>query len=255
MFPALPGRYVARLTVTPASGTPTVLTQPFSLLKDPMVIMSDADLKALYAFRLDVTKLQRTLREQQAELDTVQRAFAAAKRAADSSGTTISPELKAQIASVEKEIADVNRELGSAAGGRGGFGGFGAFGAFGGAATTGRGVAGAGRGGAGAGRGGPGGRGATIATQAGQPTTGNAPPVEDEQTPTQQQTPQNIQTRLGTTTEMLNATFNPSPAQKKTVQTLPADIEKEADRVKKISSTDLPALIKALKDAGVTVGR
>jgi hypothetical protein len=159
--------------------------------------------------------------------------------------------LKAQIAAVEKEIAEVNRELGEAGGGRGGRGGFG-----GGAAAFAAGRGAGGRGGAGRGAAG---RGGAVATQAGQPTAneggraGNAPPVEDEQTPSQQQQPQNIQTRLGTTTEMLNATFNPSPAQKKTVQTLPAEIDKQAQRVKKVSTTDLPALLKALKEAGVDV--
>ena len=86
-FPALPGKYVARLTVTPAQGTPTVLEQSFALTKDPMVTLSEAELKQLYAFRLDVVKTQRALREKQAQLDTAQRLFAAAKRAADSAGT------------------------------------------------------------------------------------------------------------------------------------------------------------------------
>jgi hypothetical protein len=57
-FPALPGRYIARLSVTPAEGAPTTLDQPFALTKDPMVILSDNDLKQLYAFRLGVVKLQ-----------------------------------------------------------------------------------------------------------------------------------------------------------------------------------------------------
>jgi hypothetical protein len=52
---------------------------------------------------------------------------------------------------------------------------------------------------------------------------------------------------------MLNANFNPNPAQKKTIQTLPAEIQKQGDRVKKVSADQLPALIKALKDAGVDV--
>jgi hypothetical protein len=52
---------------------------------------------------------------------------------------------------------------------------------------------------------------------------------------------------------MLNATFNPNPAQKRTMQTIPAEIQKQGDRVKKVSTDQLPALIKALKDAGVDV--
>jgi hypothetical protein len=80
-----------------------------------------------------------------------------------------------------------------------------------------------------------------------------ATPVEDEQNPALAQTPQNIQAKLGTTTELLNATFNPNPAQKKTVQTLPAELQKQGDRVKKVSTDQLPALLKALKDAGIDV--
>ena len=51
----------------------------------------------------------------------------------------------------------------------------------------------------------------------------------------------------------MNATFNPNPAQKKTIQTLPAELQKQGERVKKISTEQLPALIKALKDAGIEV--
>ncbi|MFI5228019.1 MAG: WD40/YVTN/BNR-like repeat-containing protein, partial [Gemmatimonadales bacterium] len=123
-FPASPGRYLARLTVAPqGGGAPTVLDQPFGLVKDPMVTLSDAELKQLYAFRLSVVKLQHDLRERQAQVDTAQRLLAAAKRAADSSGSKMSPELKTQLASVEKELADVTREIGTVPAGRGGGGG------------------------------------------------------------------------------------------------------------------------------------
>jgi hypothetical protein len=37
------------------------------------------------------------------------------------------------------------------------------------------------------------------------------------------------------------------------LQALPAELQKQGDRVKKVSSDQLPALIKALKDAGVDV--
>jgi hypothetical protein len=244
-FPAMPGRYIARLTLTPASGTPTVVEQSFALTKDPMVTMSEAELKQLYAFRLDVVKTQRTLREKQAQLDTAQRLLAAAKRAADSAGTKVTPELKTQLATVEKELADITREMGTPNAGRGGGGRGGP--PAGGAVAT------------GGGRGGRGGRGgapvtqAGAATPAGAPAGGATPPVEDEQNPTAPQTPQNIQARLGTTTEMLGISFNPNPEQKKTLQALPAEIQKAGDRVSKVSSGSLPALIKALKDAGVEV--
>jgi hypothetical protein len=263
-FPAMPGRYTARLTVATAKGAPTVLEQSFALTKDPMVLLSDAELKGLYAFRLDVMKTQRALRERQAQLDTAQRTLAAAKRAADSAGTKITPELKTQIATVEKELADITREIGAPNAGRGGGGGGGGFGGFGGGAAAATGGAFGGAGGAGrGGRGGGGlGRAGGPITQSGAPTAerpsgAGAPPVaggaDEEQNPTAPTTPQNIQAKLGTTTEMLNVTFNPNPEQKKTLQALPAELQKQGDRVKKVSTDQLPALLKALKEAGVEV--
>jgi hypothetical protein len=250
-FPALPGKYIARLVVTPQSGAPTTFDQSFALTRDPMVTLSDAELKQLYAFRLDVVKVQRSLRERQAQLDTAQRLFAAAKRAADSAGTKVSPELKTQLAAVEKELADITREMGAAAGGRGGAGRGGPPGAGGGATIA---AGGGGRGGRGGGRGGAAvAQAGSTATPAPAAPNGGATPPEDEQNPTAPTTPQNIQARLGTTTEMLGISFNPNPEQKKTLQALPGEIQKQGDRVAKVSSTDLPALLKALKDAGVEV--
>ncbi|HVX39368.1 MAG TPA: hypothetical protein VHB25_07310 [Gemmatimonadaceae bacterium] len=258
MFPANPGRYVARLTVAPTSGAPTVMEQSFTMYKDPMVVLSDAELRQLYAFRLSVVKLQTRLRDEQARLDTVQRVAAAAKRAADTSGAKVTPELKTRIAALEKEVADLTKEIGAAGGGRGGRGGPGFGGAFarGGAAgepqdqaaeppASGR---AGGRGGRGARAGRPG------VAQAGAPASAAAPPAnEEDQNPTPSQTPQTLQAKLGTTTEMLNVTFNPNPAQKKLVQTLPADLDKASARVKKAQTEDLPALLEALKSAGVEV--
>jgi photosystem II stability/assembly factor-like uncharacterized protein len=259
-FPALPGRYIARLSIIPAEGSPTTLDQPFALTKDPMVILSDNELKQLYAFRLGVVKLQRDLRDRQAQLDTAERTLAAAKRAADSAGTKVSPELKAQIAAVEKELADITREVGAAAGGRGGAGRGGPPGAGGGALAAGG--AGGGRGGRGGGGGG-GGRGAGGAASPQQAGAASAPAAaaagagaaasDQDQNPTGPVAPENIQARLGTTTELLNSTFNPNPEQKRLLVTLPADLQKQGDRVKKVSSDQLPALLKALKDAGVEV--
>ena len=253
-FPAMPGRYTARLTVASAKGAPTVMEQSFALIKDPMVLLSDAELKGLYAFRLEVVKTQRALRERQAQLDTAQRILASARRAADSSGTKITPELKTQIAAVEKELADITHEIGAPNAGRGG-GGFGGFG--GGAPTLATSALGAGgRGGRGAGRaGGPVAQSGAPASErasgpAATPVTGAA---DEEQNPTAPSTPQNIQAKLGTTTEMLNVNFNPNPEQKKTLQTLPAELEKQGDRVKKVTTSQLPALISALKAAGVEV--
>jgi len=250
-FPALPGRYTARLTVAAAKGSPTVLEQSFALTKDPMVLLTDAELKGLYAFRLEVVKTQRALRERQAQLDTAQRTLAAAKRAADSSGTKITPELKTQIAAVEKELADIAREIGAPNAGRGGFGG--AAGGGGGSTTTAA---------FGGGRSGRGGRGGAPVAQSGapageRPTGASGAPVtggaDEEQNPTAPTTPQSIQAKLGTTTEMLNVNFNPNPEQKKTLRALPAELDKQGDRVTKLAADQLPALLKALKAAGVDV--
>ncbi len=242
-LPAIPGKYLARLTINSPSGPPTILEQSFALTKDPMVMLTDAELKQLYAFRLDVVKTQRSLREKQAQLDTAQRMLAAAKRSADSAGTKFTPELKTQLAAVERELADITREVGAANAGRGGGGG-GAGGAAG----------GGGRGGRGGGRGAaPAGEAGTPPNPAGAAGGAGAGPSDQEQNPAPPTTPQNIQAKLATTTEMLNATFNPNPAQKKTIQTLPAELEKQGDRVKKVSSNQLPALLKALKDAGIEV--
>jgi hypothetical protein len=250
--------------VTPAEGAPTTIDQPFALTKDPMVILSDNDLKQLYAFRLSVVKLQRDLRERQAQLDTAERTLAAAKRAADSAGTKVSPELKAQIAAVEKELTDVTREMGAPAGGRGGAGRGGAGGGGGGALAAGGagGAAGGGRGARGGGRGagGAAGGGAAPISQAGSANTPAAGAAgaggaasDQDQNPTGPVAPENIQARLGTTTELLNSTFNPNPDQKRLLLTLPSDLQKQGDRVKKVSTDQLPALLKALKDAGVEV--
>jgi hypothetical protein len=76
---------------------------------------------------------------------------------------------------------------------------------------------------------------------------------DQEQNPAPPVTPVDIQAKLATTTEMLNATFNPNPAQRKTVQALPAELQKQGERVNDVAAKQLPALIKALKDAGVDV--
>ncbi|HVE35896.1 MAG TPA: hypothetical protein VNC18_20190 [Gemmatimonadaceae bacterium] len=257
-FPAMPGKYVARLTITPAQGAATTLDQSFALTKDPMVTLTDAEQKQLYAFRLDVVKLQRELRERQAQLDTAQRALAAAKRTADSAGTKFTPELKTQLAAVEKELAEITRELGAANAGRGGRGGAG-----GGPGAPALANAALGGGGAGGGRGRGGGRGGAPVAQAGAPADGATAPAsgaagagvagDQDQNPTGPTAPENIQAKLGTTAEMLNVTFNPNPEQKKTIQSIPAELQKQSERVKKVQTTSLPALLKALKDAGIDV--
>ena len=54
-------------------------------------------------------------------------------------------------------------------------------------------------------------------------------------------------------TEMLNATFDPTPDQLKLMAVLPSDLQKQVDRLNKIANDRLPALLKTLRDAGVEV--
>jgi hypothetical protein len=122
--------------------------------------------------------------------------------------------------------------MGAAQGGRGGGGGRG------GAPAGGRG-----------GRAGGGGRGAggTGDARGG----GGAGGGDQDQNPVAQTAPVTIQARLQTTNEMLGISFNPSPEQKRLMQVLPGEIQKNGDRVEKVMRDDLPALIKALKAVGV----
>ena len=62
-----------------------------------------------------------------------------------------------------------------------------------------------------------------------------------------------VQARFNALTEMLNISFAVSDEQRKTLQALPADLQKQMDRVTKVVNDQLPALIKALKDSGVEV--
>ena len=52
---------------------------------------------------------------------------------------------------------------------------------------------------------------------------------------------------------MLNVPFNPSEEQRRTLLELPAELQKQSDRLNKVVTERLPALMKALKDAGVEV--
>jgi len=228
-FAALPGDYIAKLTITPASGTPTIVQQKFALLKDPQVMLTVTELKQLNQYRLSVVAFQRTLREKQAQADTAQRKFAELKRSADSATAKLSDDQKKELAAIEKEFQELTREVGGAAGGgRGGAGGRGAAG---------------GRGGAPAGSPPAGGAAAGGATA--------TPPIDD-QGPPPEQTTLTVQAKFATTTEMLNVPFNPTPAQIEAMKALPADLQKQVDRLMKLVKERIPALQQALQAAGVT---
>ncbi len=261
LFPALPGMYKARLTLTSSKGSPTTLEQSFTLHKDAMVMLAESEMKQLYAFRLSVASFQKTLREKQAQADTTQRNFAAVRRAADSSMTKMTPDAKAKLAALAKEMGEIIAQVGAPPGaGRGGFGGGGGGGAGGGGAG-GRG----GRGGGGrAGGGGRGGAAATDSSAAGATPAGGAPGaaaagaggaggVDDQNALPAAPSVTTVQAKFNSLTEMLNVSFAVSDEQRKTLQSLPADLQKQMDRVNKVVTDQLPALVKALKDAGIEV--
>jgi photosystem II stability/assembly factor-like uncharacterized protein len=210
-FVVMPGAYRARLTITPASGTPLVMEQPFTLLRDAAVILTDADLRQLDATRLTIARLQSGLRETQARLDSARRLLGEARRAADSSSATPAA-VKAQLSALETEVASIASAIGGA-GGRGGGGGGGG--------------RGGGAGGAGAGRGGN-----DDDDQQGPPPT---PPT------------QTITARLGTMNELMTGQFNPNPDQRRVAAELPGLLRQQDERLQRILREQLPALQQALR--------
>ena len=111
-FQALPGGYTARLRITPQGGTPTVLEQRFTLTKDPLVALTDLQLKALYDYRLGVAKFQRTLAQGNSSIDSVFNRFQAVRRALQSDSSKATPAVKSQVESIEKAFADFSRSWG-----------------------------------------------------------------------------------------------------------------------------------------------
>jgi photosystem II stability/assembly factor-like uncharacterized protein len=209
-FVAMPGAYRARLTITPATGAASVMEQPFALVRDAAVILTDAELRQLNATRLTVARLQAGLRETQARLDTAQRQLAEYRRAADSASATAGT-VKDQITAIETEVASIASQLGGATGRGGGAGGGGGRG---------------GRaGGAGAGRG-------------GNDDDQGAPPTPPTQT---------ISARVGTMNELMTGQFNPSPDQRRVAAELPALLRQVDDRLQRLLRERLPAVQQALK--------
>jgi hypothetical protein len=112
-FPALPGSYTARLTLSKVNGAPTVLAQRFTILPDPEHPLGAGDLRALEAFRLQVVAFQKRVTDAQAQIDSVVRSYSASKKAADSAGTKATPALKEQLVAVEKALGELVREVGA----------------------------------------------------------------------------------------------------------------------------------------------
>ena len=234
LFPALPGTYKARLTLTSSKGSPTVLEQSFTLHKDPMVTLAETELKQLYSFRLSVASFQKTLRAKQAQADSAQRRFAEVRRAADSSAAKLTPDAKAKLAALTKEMSEIIAQVGApAGGGRGGRG------------------AGGGGGGAGGRAGGAPGAAVPVSPAAGAGVIAAA--IDDQNALPPSQAVTTVQAKFNALTEMLNVSFAVTDDQRKTIQALPADLQKQMDRMTKVVHEGLPALVKALKDAGIEV--
>ena len=68
---------------------------------------------------MKVVSFQRSLREKQAHVDTVQQRLAETRRAADSAGTKLPPAAKTELAALEKELGEILAQVGTG-GGRGG---------------------------------------------------------------------------------------------------------------------------------------
>lgn len=115
---AVPGNYTARLTIAPASGASTVLSRKFTLLPDPQQQMSEAQLVALDAFRLDVVRFQRSVTEVQNAADSTIKRFGDVRKAALADSSKLTPALRAQLTDMEKVLAGFAREVGATAAAR-----------------------------------------------------------------------------------------------------------------------------------------
>jgi hypothetical protein len=58
---------------------------------------------------------------------------------------------------------------------------------------------------------------------------------------------------LGTTTDVLNVTFSPNENQRRTVQALPLDLQRQTDRLQKLTAERLASVRRTVREAGVEV--
>ena len=104
-IPWSPGRYTARLTVTPAGGgATTIINRSFNLTKDANQVMAESDLKSLDQFRLGYAKFQESLRPAQEQVDSMAAAYEPLKSAADRAGDKLTPALKTQLAQLDSAV-------------------------------------------------------------------------------------------------------------------------------------------------------
>ncbi len=219
-YPVLPGRYTAQLTVTPASGAPTVLKQSFTLTKDAAQTLAESDLQTLNQFRKRLADFQNSLRDAQQRVDSAQQAYTPLKAAADNGGDKMTPALKAQAANVDSSFTKLYCDVGSAAGGGRGRGGFG--------------------GGGGGGRGGE--AGAIRCPGQGNFSEDFTPDVPAVRT---------IQQKVQGMSYLLNVTFAPTAEQEKDLAGLPAELKAQEAVLAVLRTKDIPALAAALKAAGI----
>jgi photosystem II stability/assembly factor-like uncharacterized protein len=206
-YPAAPGSYTARLTVTPASGAATVLTQRFTLLRDSEQVMSDGQLKALDDFRLQLVRFQKTVADAQRSADSTVLRYAAVKKAADADSTKVPAATKAQLADVDKTVQAYVKQIGV----------------------------------------GPAARAAVTPVR---PPAGGA---EDDDNSASGAPDMSFTSRLGTLNSSLNAMFPVSSAQQQLLKQLQSELAEQGAKLAKVKSTELPAVSKALTDAGVKV--
>jgi photosystem II stability/assembly factor-like uncharacterized protein len=245
-FWALPGTYKARLTLTPPRGNALVQEQSFAIRKDPAVILTDAELRQLYAFRLNTVRIQTSLNQRLAQLDTAQRTIADARTAIGEDTSRVPAATRAELAAIERELTGFTTTLGNppAAGGGGGRG-RGAGGGGRGGRGGGRGAigAGGGRGGAGGARGGGGGRG------------GGDDDDDDEESipqPGGEET-RSVQSRVNSAAGVLNSNFMPTPDQRRALDGLAEELQRQTERLNRLTQQRIPAAIRALQAAGVQV--
>ncbi len=208
-YTAAPGQYTARLTITPKAGASTVLTQRFTLRRDTEQAMSDGELKALDAFRFKVVQFQKAVTAQQTRGDSVVARFAEVKKAAEANSAKLTPELKQNLAEIDKELVSYVKEVGQAPGARP------------------RGTGGA---------------------PAGGPPAGG-----DDDVGASGQADGSFTGRAALLNSALNSSFPLSAAQQSMLQSLTRELEQHGARVASVKSAKMPALLKTLQVAGITV--
>jgi len=115
---AAPGRYTARLSVTPRGGeAPTVLEQSFTAERDPEVRITDAQIASLTEMRRSLSDLQGRVAAALKQADEIKQQITATKAAM--ARVTVPGALTTEANGIEREVDAVIAELR----GRGGFGG------------------------------------------------------------------------------------------------------------------------------------